>query len=276
MSTATELFRRIDVDFWGSRLAQSAAHKVAVEDRARLRRPVAACYLYSRLALAAVLNDRLGDRSSLWELPGTADLHMQILRWLALRVEPRAIRDDMMVDHVAGPTLAFLATTQRYTRQGWAWHSAWLKQERVRKLHTSRFGKACAYVPGAGTLNVKAAAAARDAKSLPACISRLVDANSAMDSKTALATVVVLLENIVERPTGNKFRRLRLTNKRLMEAIFGVEGGIELLFALGFERVGPEHLMLAQSGPSAPSVHYLSMAVEHLRTALGQANVHGA
>lgn len=62
----------------------------------------------------------------------------------------------------------------------------------------------------------------------------------------ATAEVIArLLGNILAHPRDAKFRRLRLTNPRIQEAVVDVSGGLELLLACGFEVVFEEEAAAA-------------------------------
>jgi UBX domain-containing protein 6 len=55
----------------------------------------------------------------------------------------------------------------------------------------------------------------------------------------AVEVVKRLLGNLLREPGNDKFRRVRLSNPRIKEALADREGGVELLEAVGF-RVGDE------------------------------------
>lgn len=54
-------------------------------------------------------------------------------------------------------------------------------------------------------------------------------------SNAAVALLIKVLTNIVNAPSEQKFRRLRLQNKRVMEDLVNVEGGLEFLQACEFQ-----------------------------------------
>ena len=55
--------------------------------------------------------------------------------------------------------------------------------------------------------------------------------------KVALETLVKIVGNICANSNEPKYRKLRLENSTMQTKVFSVSGGIELLYAVGFERV---------------------------------------
>jgi hypothetical protein len=202
---------------------------VAVHERpqARVRREqhsahargsAAACRLYQRLALGAVFNDRVGDASCLWALPGCGALHSSIAAEVG-----RARLDASVV--------------RRYTAQGWGWHVSWVRNAEVARLYRSRFGQT--YVPGTGTARALEAQRARASMSVESSIAALCSGGGGGGRDpariaTALDTAARLLRNVLRSPGQPKFRRVRLGNARLRRELFEVEGGERLLRAIGW------------------------------------------
>ncbi|WJX54347.1 hypothetical protein P8452_40242 [Trifolium repens] len=67
---------------------------------------------------------------------------------------------------------------------------------------------------------------------LEICIGTYVSGNPSIGS---VDIVLKLLRNIVKEPENVKFRKIRLSNPKIKEAVAEVNGGIELLSFLGFE-----------------------------------------
>lgn len=67
---------------------------------------------------------------------------------------------------------------------------------------------------------------------LEACIGTYM---SGKPSEGPVEVVLKLLRNIVKEPDNAKFRKIRLTNPKIKEAVSEVAGGIELLGCVGFE-----------------------------------------
>lgn len=58
---------------------------------------------------------------------------------------------------------------------------------------------------------------------------------SAVPAGGAVEVVLKLLRNVVREPGNDKFRRIRMGNPKIKEAVGEVKGGVELLECLGFE-----------------------------------------
>ncbi|XP_008803481.1 plant UBX domain-containing protein 2 isoform X2 [Phoenix dactylifera] len=58
---------------------------------------------------------------------------------------------------------------------------------------------------------------------------------SAVSADGAVEVVLKLLRNVVREPENEKFRRIRMGNPKIKEAVGEVKGGVELLECLGFE-----------------------------------------
>ncbi|KAJ0981297.1 hypothetical protein J5N97_009552 [Dioscorea zingiberensis] len=69
-----------------------------------------------------------------------------------------------------------------------------------------------------------------------ACVSSFI---SGKPSKESLEVVLKLLRNVVREPENGKFRRIRMGNPKIKEAVGDVKGGVELLEYVGF-RIGEE------------------------------------
>lgn len=52
--------------------------------------------------------------------------------------------------------------------------------------------------------------------------------------KAAVALLTKLMENIEKHPGDAKYKKLRLSNKRLESNLFSVDGGVAALLAVGF------------------------------------------
>lgn len=67
---------------------------------------------------------------------------------------------------------------------------------------------------------------------LEACVGTFV---SAKPPESSVDVVLKLFRNIAREPENAKFRRVRLSNPKIKEAIGDVAGGVELLEFVGFE-----------------------------------------
>lgn len=63
----------------------------------------------------------------------------------------------------------------------------------------------------------------------------LADASNRERARTALATLLKLVSNVIESPAELKFRTIRAENKAIKEKLLGCAGARELLLAAGFE-----------------------------------------
>ena len=75
--------------------------------------------------------------------------------------------------------------------------------------------------------------AALASKLVAAC--GLLEAQPAEARATATKTLKKLVENLVAAPDNPKFRRVRVSNAKIQQAVLGVPGGEEFLRALGFK-----------------------------------------
>ena len=175
----------------------------------------AACRLYQRLALAAVMSDRVGERSSMWELPG--DVHQHVATWYER-------------------TPVHPLTICRYRKEGWAWHLAWVRQARVSHLYRSvALSRNDSYVPGLGASRVQSLQSERERRSVSACLQELTDRNDPEIASTALLCVQQLLQAVLNNPSSQRVRRLRRSNAALQRRLLCADAGEALLVAAGFE-----------------------------------------
>jgi hypothetical protein len=69
----------------------------------------------------------------------------------------------------------------------------------------------------------------------------------------AMDLMIVILQNIIENPTEQRFRKLKLTNKRLARTVTSQAGAVPFLKAVGFEHVeagmGSGELLLKRDDP---------------------------
>lgn len=63
---------------------------------------------------------------------------------------------------------------------------------------------------------------------------RLVSSNFDKDSQECLSTILKMIDNILSKNDA-KFRSIRITNKTVEKKIVSKKGGLDILFALGFE-----------------------------------------
>ncbi len=63
---------------------------------------------------------------------------------------------------------------------------------------------------------------------------RLIQSNFDQDSVECLTTILKMIDNIVSKSDA-KFRSIRITNKSVEKKIVSKKGGLDVLFALGFE-----------------------------------------
>ena len=175
----------------------------------------AACRLYQRLALAAVLSDRVGEHSSMWELPG--DMYEQVAAWF---------------EHTPVRTL----TICRYRDEGWAWHMAWARQSHVSHLYRSvALSRKESYVPGLGVSRVQSLQSEREARSVLVCLQELTECNDLETARAALLCIQQLLQAVLDKPSSQRVRRLRRSNATLQRRLLCANAGEALLVAVGFE-----------------------------------------
>lgn len=174
----------------------------------------AACRLYQRLALGAVLSDRVGERSSMWELP--VELHERVA---------------VGFEHTSVHTI----TICRYRQEGWAWHAAWMRQARVSHLFRSiSLSRSESYVPGLGVTRVQSLQSEREG-TVSECLLELTEQNETETAKVALTCVQELLQTVLDKPSSQRVRRLRRDNAALQRRLLSANAGEALLVAVGFE-----------------------------------------
>lgn len=83
-------------------------------------------------------------------------------------------------------------------------------------------------------------------------------------SGAAIALLSKVLTNILNSPTEKKFRRLRLENKRVMEDLVNVKGGVEFLQACEFELLFEDEIGYAVL-PEEASLENAQFALEALK-----------
>ncbi|XP_073147840.1 plant UBX domain-containing protein 2 [Henckelia pumila] len=104
---------------------------------------------------------------------------------------------------------------------------------------------------------------------LVGCETRLQDFVSAYVSGKAkdssMEVVMKLFKNVVADPENAKFRKIRLGNPKIKEAIGDVQGGIELLECIGFElKEEGEEMWLTMEIPSEDQLVLLKNAISLL------------
>ena len=225
--------RRNPIDYsWSQQIRGRPASRIRHELVAAHRLgDEAASRLYQRLALAAVLSDRVGEHSCLWELPGTGDLHIRIVTYF----EATRVAD---------------ATLRRYRSQGWAWHAAWLRQEKVAHLYRSVTRAGEMWAPGAGAERVHSLEAEREARSLLVCLQNIAESNPPETAHAALSTMAAVLQRVLDEPDNPRVRRLRRGNASLQRELLSATGGEALLVATGFERCTDPPRRSRRSGSS--------------------------
>lgn len=83
----------------------------------------------------------------------------------------------------------------------------------------------------------------------------------------SIEVFVRLLGNIVKEPENEKFRRIRMSNPKIREAIGDVAGGIELLEFVGFElREENGEMWAAMEAPSQDRIGLIKYAVQLLES----------
>lgn len=66
-------------------------------------------------------------------------------------------------------------------------------------------------------------------------------------SEGSLNTIGTLTRNVAQNPREEKYRRLRLTNQKIADAILNAEGALETMLQLGWTQEGEEFLVLPGS-----------------------------
>lgn len=87
----------------------------------------------------------------------------------------------------------------------------------------------------------------------------------AVPADGAVEVVLKLLRNVVREPGNEKFRRIRMSNPKIKEAVGEVKGGVELLECLGFE-LGEEggEVWATMQAPSEEQLAVVREAVSFL------------
>lgn len=75
----------------------------------------------------------------------------------------------------------------------------------------------------------------------PVCSSvrQLVNDNSKNDFTEAAGILLKFANNIINNPTEEKYKKIRLSNPTVENKLLPVSGALECLFEMGFEEVGP-------------------------------------
>ena len=66
-------------------------------------------------------------------------------------------------------------------------------------------------------------------------VKELVEENSESVFLKACEVLIKFASNIIDKPKEEKFRQIKLTNKHVQEKLLIAAGGIECLFAMGFQ-----------------------------------------
>ncbi|KAF3432136.1 hypothetical protein FNV43_RR26875 [Rhamnella rubrinervis] len=97
---------------------------------------------------------------------------------------------------------------------------------------------------------------------LEICIGTFISGKPPTDS---VEVVLKLLSNIVREPENAKFRKIRMSNPKIREAIGEVAGGVELLEIVGFElREEEGDMWAAMEVPSEERIGIIKQAIELL------------
>jgi len=103
---------------------------------------------------------------------------------------------------------------------------------------------------------------------LGTCVGKYLSGNP---SEGSVEIVLRLLRNIVKEPENPKFRRIRMSNPKIREAVAEVPGGIELLEGVGFELKEEEGEMWALM--DVPSEDRIGILMDSIRLLEGMKNV---
>lgn len=97
---------------------------------------------------------------------------------------------------------------------------------------------------------------------LEACVGTFL---SGKPSQGSLEIVLKLLKNIVREPENSKFRKIRLSNPKIKEAIGEAVGGVELLEFVGFKLQEDDGEMWAtMEVPSEEEINILSQVIDSI------------
>ena len=70
-----------------------------------------------------------------------------------------------------------------------------------------------------------------------ASVTKLVNANSVADFLKASDILIKFANNVINNPTDQKYRKIRLGNPVVESKLLPVSGALECLFEMGFEEV---------------------------------------
>lgn len=97
----------------------------------------------------------------------------------------------------------------------------------------------------------------RAAKLPPPPKTPLEKALKTVKSDGSLNIIGTLTRNVTQNPREEKYRRLRLTNQKIADAILNTEGALESMLQMGWTREGEEFLVLPES---------VQLTMNHVRT----------
>lgn len=97
----------------------------------------------------------------------------------------------------------------------------------------------------------------------------VLENNSADAARTALTTVLTMVNNVLRAPDEAKFRSIKLTNATVRSKVASADGAIELLGSLGFNESEPGMLVL----PSEFDLVRLALARQEIADALNSARL---
>ncbi|XP_051149416.1 plant UBX domain-containing protein 2 [Andrographis paniculata] len=97
---------------------------------------------------------------------------------------------------------------------------------------------------------------------LQSCVNTYLSSNP---SEASIEVVMRLLRNLVKEPGNSKFRKIRMGNPKIKEAIVDVPGGVELLECIGFRLKEEDgEMFLNMDDPSEECLGLVSNAVSML------------
>lgn len=103
---------------------------------------------------------------------------------------------------------------------------------------------------------------------LEVCVGTYVSGNP---SEGSVDIILKLLRNIGREPENVKFRRIRMNNPKIKEAVGDVAGGVELLSFLGFElREENEETWAVMEVPTEEQIKFIKKAITLLESQLVQ------
>ena len=74
--------------------------------------------------------------------------------------------------------------------------------------------------------------------------------NSEKDFLDASEILLKMANNILNNPTEEKYRSVRIANATIMNKLLPVEGAMECLFAMGFQEVRRQHISRPETAPT--------------------------